>query len=516
MNQILGAIDIGTNSFHLVIAEVDNKGIVRILTTDREVVRLSRSSTDMKYITEESMQRGIQVLQRFKKVCDNYRCSIRAVGTSATREALNREEFISRVYTQTGIKIEVVSGFEESRLIYLGAIQALPIYNKKILLIDIGGGSTEFVIGYHGNIIYANSIKIGAVRLTEKFFHKKLRYEVIEQARLYIKGMISNVTRFFVNQRVDMVVGTSGTIMAIATAVFLDDNKTTYEPANLNGYVIKRKEINKITSIIINSKTSELEKIRGIQKERRDIIRAGALIFDTIVKEFEIDKVVVSSYALREGIILDTIDKEHNTLINADMANVRYRSIMNLGKLCNFDRRHSEQVAKLALKIFDFLSDKYNLDSKDKDFLEAAALMHDIGSHISHSQHHRHSYYLIINSDLLGYNYNELEIIANIARYHRKSHPKIKHEGYNKLDYISKEKVKKLAGILRIADGLDRGHCCAIKDIELKLCKKLLTIIVINTPGNDASLEIWAANNKKTLFEESFSLSVKIELKNKL
>jgi exopolyphosphatase/guanosine-5'-triphosphate,3'-diphosphate pyrophosphatase len=513
MNQVLGAIDIGTNSFHLVIAEVDNKGIVKVLTSDREVVRLSRSSTDMKYITEESMQRGIQVLQRFKKVCDNYKCFIRAVGTSATREALNRDEFITRVYTQTGIKIEVVSGFEESRLIYLGALQALPIYNKKILLIDIGGGSTEFVIGYHGNIIYANSIKIGAVRLTEKFFHKKPSYEVIDQAKLYIKGMISNVTRFLVNHRVEMVVGTSGTIMAIANVIFLSENKTIQEPANLNGYVIKQKAINKIASKIYNSKMSELGQIKGIQKERRDIIRAGALIFDTIVKELGIDKVVISSYALREGIILDTIDKEHNTLVNADMANVRYRSIMNLGKSCNFDKLHSEQVAKIALKIFDFLSNKYNLDSKDKEFLEAAALMHDIGSHISHFQHHRHSYYLIVNSDLLGYNYSDLEIIANIARYHRKSHPKIKHENYNKLDYQSKEKVKKLAGILRIADGLDRGHCSVVKDIELKLSRNALNITVITSAGSDASLEIWAANNKKTLFEESFSLTVNIELK---
>lgn len=513
MNRVLGAIDIGTNSFHLVIAEIDNSGIVKVLTSDREVVRLSRSSTDMKYITEKSLQKGIQVLRRFKRVCDNYKCSVRAVGTSAIREALNKDEFISRVYTETGIKIEVVSGFEESRLIYLGAIQSLPIYNKRILLIDIGGGSTEFVIGYHGNIIYANSIKIGAVRLTEKFFRKKPSYKIIDQARLYIKGMISNVTRFLVNQKVDMVVGTSGTIMAIANIIFLNKNKTTPELSNLNGYIIKKEAINKITSLIINSKMSRLKQIKGIQKERLDIMKAGALIFGTIVKEFGLDKVTISSYALREGIILDTIDKEHNTLINANMANVRYRSIMNLGKMCNFDKVHSEQVARLALRIFDFLSDKYNLTSKDKDFLEAAALMHDIGSHISHSQHHRHSYYLIINSDLLGYNYSELEVIANIARYHRKSHPKIKHEGYNKLDHLSREKVKKLAGILRIADGLDRGHCSAVKDVELKLFKKLLVITVTSTPDNDVTLEIWAANNKKALFEEAFLLPVKIELK---
>jgi exopolyphosphatase/guanosine-5'-triphosphate,3'-diphosphate pyrophosphatase len=513
MNQILGAIDIGTNSFHLVIAEVDNKGIVKVLTNDREVVRLSRSSTDMKYITEESMQRAIQTLQRFKKVCDNYGCPVRAIGTSATREALNRDEFISRVYIQTGIKIEVVSGFEESRLIYLGVIQALPVYDKKILLIDIGGGSTEFVIGHRGNIIYANSIKIGAVRLTEKFFHKKSSPKIIEDAKLYIKGMISNVTRFLTTERVEMVVGTSGTIMAIASSIFLSENKTVDEPANLNGYIIKRKAINKITSLIINSKISDIRRVKGIQKDREDIIKAGALILDTIVKELGIDRIIISTYALKEGILLDTVDKEHSTLANADMTNVRYRSIVNLGKACNFDKKHSEQVAKLALKIFDFLSDKYNLNSEDRDFLEAAAILHDVGAHISHSQHHRHSYYLIINSDLLGFNYGELEVIANIARYHRKSHPKIKHENYSKLDYSMKEKVKKLAGILRIADGLDRGHCSAVKDIELKLYKQSFNITVVSNANYDISLEIWAANNKKMLFEEAFSLPVKIEPK---
>ncbi|MCX6163471.1 MAG: exopolyphosphatase, partial [Ignavibacteriae bacterium] len=182
--KILASIDIGTNSFHLVVAKVDDKGQIKILTRDKEVVRLGKSSTDMKHLAEDAMQRGITTLKRFKLICDSFNAEIRAVATSATREAINKDEFINRVFESTGIKIEVVSGFEEARLIYLGVLQALSVFNEKILLLDIGGGSTEFLIGEKGDVIYANSIKIGAVRLTEKYFPDgKFKKDNIDEAR---------------------------------------------------------------------------------------------------------------------------------------------------------------------------------------------------------------------------------------------------------------------------------------------------------------------------------------------
>ncbi|MCI0472237.1 MAG: exopolyphosphatase, partial [Ignavibacteria bacterium] len=195
-NRILGAIDIGTNSFHLVIAKINSTGIVKILSKEKETVRLGKSSTDMKYITPEAMERAVSTLKRFRLICDSFNAGIRAVATSATREALNREEFIQKVHANTGINVEVVSGFEEARLIYLGVLQSLNIYDKKILLIDIGGGSTEFLNGEKGQVSYANSIKIGAVRLTEKFFPSgKFKKDTINEARLYVRSIVNPVVR---------------------------------------------------------------------------------------------------------------------------------------------------------------------------------------------------------------------------------------------------------------------------------------------------------------------------------
>lgn len=169
MNELIAAIDIGTNSFHLVIAKIDSKGRFTVITRAKEVVRLGSSSNDMKYLSPEAMDRGVEALNRFKMICDSYKAKITAVATSATREALNKDDFISRVKSETGIDVNIVSGFEEARLIYLGVLQSLNIFDKRILLVDIGGGSTEFLIGEKGNVIYANSTKIGAVRLSNKF-----------------------------------------------------------------------------------------------------------------------------------------------------------------------------------------------------------------------------------------------------------------------------------------------------------------------------------------------------------
>ena len=226
-NNILAAIDIGTNSFHLVIAKVNDKGIVKILTKDKEVVRLGKSSSDMKYISIDAMERAVSTLKRYKIICDSYNADIRAVATSATREALNKYEFIEEVFKRTGISIEVVSGYEEARLIYLGVLQALDIFDKRILLIDIGGGSTEFLIGEKGQVKYANSIKLGAVRLTEKFFGDgKFKKESIDNARLHVRSIINPIVRNLKEEKYECVIGTSGTITNYCLSYSFCKNQT--------------------------------------------------------------------------------------------------------------------------------------------------------------------------------------------------------------------------------------------------------------------------------------------------
>lgn len=512
-NNILSAIDIGTNSFHLVVAEVNDKGRFKILTKEKEVVRLGKSSRDMKYISEEAKERGIATLKRFKLISDSFNAGrIRAVATSAVREAINKGEFINEAYEKTGINVEVVSGFEEARLIYLGVLQALPVFKKKILLIDIGGGSTEFLIGLKGDVIFADSVKIGAVRLTEGFFSEgKFKPSLIDSARIYVKSVLNPLIRRIKEYSYEMIVGTSGTITNIGSMIYsikqeLDDEAT------LNNFTYTGLDLNNILRKIFKCGDSyQISKIPGLDLKRADIITAGSIILEQIFYELSIRQITLSSYALREGIILDTIDKESGNRNLGVISDIRYKSVLSLAQHCNYDKTHCEKVLDLSVSIFDFLSEnfpEFNLSNQDKEYLEAASLLHDIGHSISHSQHHRHSYYLIKYSEMLGFNFEELEIIANIARYHRKSHPKQKHENFSKLSEINKSKIRKLAAILRISDGLDRGHRGSVKKLEFIKRGKTLSIILISEKGFDLTLEIWGANLRKELFEETFNLKI--------
>jgi exopolyphosphatase/guanosine-5'-triphosphate,3'-diphosphate pyrophosphatase len=509
-NKILAAIDIGTNSFHLVIAKVNDEGIVKILSKDKEVVRLGKSSSDMKYISLEAMERAVTTLKRFKIICDSFNAEIRAVATSATREALNRDEFINKVFDRTGISIEVVSGFEEARLIYLGILQAINVYDSRILLIDIGGGSTEFLVGEKGQVHYANSIKLGAVRLTEKFFKDgKFKKDSIENARLHVRSIINPIVRHIKEQKYDFVIGTSGTITTLGTMIYSKKTGEDTSEFNFNNYKYSSSELLEMVKELLNAETiSQVKQFEGLESQRADIISAGAIIFEQIVKEVDIKDITLSSYALREGILFDTVDKEHNTLVSADMKNIRYRSVINLAKHCGYDETHTAKVLNFANRIFDSLKEKYDLTEKDNDILEAATILHDIGHSISQAQHHRHSYYLIKNSELLGFNNDEIEMIANVARYHRKSHPKVKHMEFNKLSASNKRKVKMLSGILRIADGLDRGHNAVVKDIQISIQDSAYKIKVEAEPSKDPILEVWGANMRKELFEESFGYTI--------
>ena len=512
MNNILAAIDIGTNSFHLVIAKIDSKKRFTVLTRAKEVVRLGSSSNDMKYISPESIERGVETLKRFKLICDSFKAEIIAVATSATREALNKQVFLQKVLEETGIEISIVSGYEEARLIYLGVLQSLDIYNKKILLIDIGGGSTEFLIGEKGEVKIASSLKIGAVRLTNKFsLNDKINKSDLKNSKIFVKGAINQIVRSLEGNDYELAVGSSGTINNIGSIISADNNPAADYEISLNGFIIKKKPFHTALEKIYDAETlAERLSIPGLDPKRADIITAGAVILEQIFSDLKIEKMTLSSFALREGIIMNYIQQRSGEFDFGHLTDVRYSSVRHLGERTNYDRDHSDQVLKLANKIFDFVKLKFEFSDDEREYVEAAAILHDIGYYISHTDHHKHSYYLIRNADMLGFNDKEIEIIANIARYHRKSHPKIKHENFSKLDEQSKELVKKLAGILRIADALDRSHKGIVNDLDIGIKEKILEINLKSCNG-DPSLEIWGANIRKGLFEESFGYEVKLK-----
>ena len=510
-NGILSAIDIGTNSFHLIIAKINNDKFT-VIDRSKEVVRLGLSSSDMKYITEEAMDRGVMVLKRFKSLSDLHHASIRAVATSAVREALNKAEFIRRVKTETDIDIEIISGYEEARLIYLGILQSLPIYKDKVVVIDIGGGSTEFLCGQKGEISFAESLKLGSIRFTQKFFvNDKLDMSALFDCRETVRGVITPVTRRIDKKNIDYFIGTSGTINNIASIIKGIDRDDSVQ--TLNNFTFTRKELSEVVNLILSYKTNfERSKIPGLDPGRADIITAGAIILEQIFIELKIKEMTVSDFALREGVVLDSIHKSTGDKKMAGLTDIRYKSVLSLMELCKVDEKHSRQVNKVALQLFDSLKSIHKLDPSDREYLEAACLMHDVGYHISHSQHHRHSYYMIRNAELLGFSDREIEIMANVARYHRKSHPKAKHEGFARLSPDDQERVKRMSSLIRIADGLDRSHLSLVSKIDPLISGKNINFKLILKEKKDISLDVWGAERKKELFEEVFETKVKFSI----
>lgn len=506
----LAAIDIGTNSFHLIIVEVDtNTGKFNILGREKDNVRLGSGSTDMKYLQEDAMLRGVEALKRFKSMADAANASIRAIATSAVREAGNQDEFIARVKTETGIKIEVASGIEEARYIYLGILQALPVFSKRTLLIDIGGGSTEFLIGHERNIIYDNSLKLGAIRLTQRFFtEKETDSKAVKACRRFISGYMSVVTRESSRHSFDIAVGSSGTITNIANIINV--KKGGDPEAKLNNFSFTKDELSEVVNEIIEAKTVKHRlKIPGLDPARADIITAGALILEQIFKELKIKEMTISEYALREGIILDSIENQYIIKHGNHLSDIRFQSVMHVLENFRIEKEHAMHVTSLALKIFDATVKYHKLGWAEREYLEAASILHEAGAFVSHSQHHRHSYYLIRNTEMLGFTENEKEIIANVARYHRKSHPKTKHVDYAKLSSEDQLIIKKLAAILRIADGLDRSHTSSIKDFNIVTDDKTMIFTLNGSNDENTELEIWGAESKKDLFEETFGVNVK-------
>jgi len=429
MNKI-AAIDIGTNSFHMVIVESLDNNYFNVIDREKEVLRLSPDSgKDMKRIREELIPTAIELLRRFADIAKSHGAEIHAVATSAVREATNQEEFIEIIKKETGISINVISGIEEARLIYLGVLKSIPAFNRRILCIDIGGGSTEFLIGEKEKILYSNSIKIGAVRLSNRFFtNYEFTKNTFDECAKWIEGEMYPVIRSIKEIGFDMVVGSSGTIMSTALIISALRNSLSVENLILNNYTFTKEELKRVVELVYSSpKIKQRLSINGLDPKRADIFPAGILILKTIFDNLKLKSLTVSGYSLREGLIINILRKKNTLNPEHVLDNIRFDSINKLADSCKYDKQHCRHVSNIAVKLFDLFSNIFNLPEHEKEYLEAASILHDIGYHISHSKHHKHSYYIIRNSELLGFNDNEIKIIANTARYHRKSHPKIEH-----------------------------------------------------------------------------------------
>ena len=508
-STVRAAIDIGTNSIHLLVARIDDSGRFDIITREKETVRLGRGSGEMSELAADAIERGIAALRRFRQVADGENARITAVATSAVREATNKDDFIRRARDEAGIDVQVISGAEEARLIHLGVLQAVPIYDRQHLVVDIGGGSTEFILAKAGQTKVGRSLKLGAIRLTDRFFTDgTVRSSQVRECRDYVRAYLAPIAREINELGFEVAVGSSGTINAIAAMAVARRGRESSR--SVNNVAFTRGELGMIVNTLVAARGTELDRVPGLDPRRSDIIVAGALLLEQIFEQLGIHEMVASEYALREGVLLDLAHGDDPRAFH-HLSDIRREGVQRVVDLFERDRAHVEHATDLALRLFDETHLVHGLHTDDRDHLEAAGLMHNVGLFISHSAHHKHSYYVIRNNDhLVGFTDHEVEVMALVARYHRKGAPSTKHSEFAALDPTDQYRVRVLAGLLRVGIALDRTHARHVHDLRCEITRSTIIVQPIIHTEVDASLEVYTANQRVDLLADALDRAVSI------
>jgi exopolyphosphatase/guanosine-5'-triphosphate,3'-diphosphate pyrophosphatase len=515
--HILAAIDVGTNSLHMVVVRVEpNLPSFTIVAAEKETVRLGERCPQTGDLTEVAINRAIDALGRFKTRAESLGAeTILAVATSATREAPNGQDFLQQVKKTLGLEVDLISGNEEARRIYLGVLSGMEFHSHPHVVIDIGGGSTELILGLGHEPRCLNSTKIGAVRLTREIVtHDPISEAEFWKMQSYIKGMLERPVDEILGQlqagETLKLVGTSGTVETIA--MIHASNHLGSVPDPLQGYQVRLNDLKDIVENLRHLSIKERAQLPGISERRAEIILPGALILQEAMILLGQESLTVCERALREGVIVDWM-LSHGLIEDRlrYQSSVRKRSVLSTAKKYQVNLPYGERVAEFSLSLFDQLkSVLHQWSGEERELLWAAAILHNSGHFIGHSSHHKHSYYLIRHGNLLGYTETEIEVIANLARYHRKSGPKPRHENYrNLVQKRLRQMVDELSTILRLAVALDRRQVGAVQSVQCRyspLDKTLKLELEPTHPEDDCALELWNLQEKKVEFEKVFGV----------
>jgi exopolyphosphatase / guanosine-5'-triphosphate,3'-diphosphate pyrophosphatase len=496
----LAAIDIGSNSLHMVVAQVGVDGAVTPVWRAKEMVGLGRMSFPSRRLSRAAIEQAIRALRRFQQEAYNLHCEkIIAVATSAVREATNGGDLIERARRDLGVRVRVVSARDEARLIYLGVRHACDLKGGPHLIVDIGGGSVEFVVADEQRPLLLESRKLGAARMTAQF----VRSDPVDAKDLgkllaHYDKELSPIVQDIQALHPTLAWGTSGTLENIAAMC-----GAAASPDGRHPPVIEPDKLSRLVGKLLESRAKDREKIEGLDPQRREQIVAGALLANEVFRRLNLRKMTLCNSALREGILVEYIARHMPDLtVRRQVPDPRRRSILQLARRCNWEQPHSEHVTRLALQLFDQLTHLHGMGQTERELVEYGCLLHDIGWHIAGKRHHQHSMYLILHGDLKAFSDQELSIIANVARYHRKSLPSSDDPHFAALPARARKIVRVGAACLRIADGLDRSHNHVVSSLRCRTRDGKVTVR-LDTRG-DPALEIWAAKRKRNLFEEVF------------
>jgi len=528
--RIFAAMDIGTNSIRLAVVEVSGGFNWNVLALQKQVVRLGegefdrghggRKSEGGHYLTNDAIARGALVCARFAEVARGYGAEqIVALATAAVREAHNQEDFVDRVRELADLDVRVISGHEEARLIYLGVSSGVDIpKGKNALFMDIGGGSTELIVGDNVTYKFLDSLKTGAIRLTAERVTdptKPISATAWAALQRHVRSALAPAVRAIAAAGFSVMYGSSGTAQNVAEIVA--HAATAAVPTSFRNYSLSLEDIQAVTRRLCSLTLDQRRRIPGINPERADIIIGGSAILQTVMETVGATSIQISDRGLREGIVFDHLLRsaaDEDGAKHVAAIGARRRSIHHLMRATGVDEAHAGHIVKLSLSLFDQWKELGLHDyGRARELLEYAALLHDCGFFISHTDHQQHSYYLIRNSELLGFNDREVEIMACLALYHRKSIPRSKHPQFARLDAKTKRVVRVLSCALRLAEAMDRGHLMLINAVDCRKASRPDRMVMTLDAAADAQLEVWAVQGQAPAFEKTFDLKLEVRLR---
>jgi len=502
----ISAIDIGSNSIRQTIADVSPTGTIRVVDEMKAAPRLGAGLYKKGALSEVAIQNALTALTRMATLANQLGVKrTEVVATSAVRDASNGDEFLKLVRSETGLKIKVLRGEDEARLSFRSALAHFDLGVGRAVVMDIGGGSLELALSADGLVDRLISLPLGAISMTERYLGleskkkgmRKLRKHVWLELRRHLSARHWHATRIFCSG------GTFTSLASIYLArIGMESAKTVH------GTVIPRIELEHIVDMLHNMSPAERQGVPGLSAARSDIILGGLAVAAEVAARVEAKELVVSAYGIREGILLESA---HVAPSPADPGEARERSVRELAERTHYEERHSKHVQKLSLQLFDAIGQRLGCTPDDRKLLSDAALLHDIGYHISYDKHNKHSYHLIEHAELLGMTPIEQIVVANVARYHRGAEPRKKHRNYGPLDRPVRQTIKKLSAILRVADGFDRGHASAVAEIKVRWVERALRITAV--PAHhvyNLRLDLWGASRKSNLLAEVAGVPVEI------
>jgi exopolyphosphatase/guanosine-5'-triphosphate,3'-diphosphate pyrophosphatase len=499
----IAALDLGSNSFHLLVVDAHADGTFVPLIKEKEMLRLGDAVGREGRIPDALADRAVATVDRFRKLAEGAGTEeILAYATSAIREAENGGELADRMAAEAGVEVRVISGREEARLIFAAVRASVVIDPGPALCLDLGGGSLELMVGDRAGLRWAESVRLGVARLSAELVNDDPpSADDIRRLRTRITGVLGPLVDDIARFSPAMAVGSSGTLCDLAQMAAA--RRTGSVPRSVNQLSFTRDDLLPLEEEILRLTAPERARIPGLEAKRADIVPAGLTVLLTAMDLFGFDTMTVSEWALREGMVLDAIPRHEAADWSGDPRAIRATSVLQLARRCNWDEGHSRQTARLALDLFDRTSGLHGLGPDDRELLEHASLLHDIGEHVSTESHHKHSAYLIQHGRLRGFTPEEVDFLAALARAHRGANPRPSHEPFGALDTAARDRVVRLAALLRVADGLDRGRAGAVEGIDVVLDGERARLVA-RAGGGDITVELYGARRKRELFERTF------------